>query len=68
MSGAPRLSYNARAALLQALEDVFAENWKWVDVVRAVCWAQRELAGRPKYRQVIALQGWIIGKADDPHA
>jgi hypothetical protein len=58
---------DARARLAQALADIFEEHWKFADVVRACCAAQRELAARPRYRESVILQGWIVGKADNPH-
>ncbi len=56
---------SARERLALALADIFAERGKFADVVKACCAAQRELAAR--HRSWVATQGWIVGKADDPH-
>lgn len=57
--------YSARERLLLALCDIFAERWKFIDVVRACCAAQRELAAMPDLTASVRAQGWIVGKADD---
>lgn len=53
------------SALYLALRAIFQATGSFRQVVAACCRAQRELAA--EHSAIVRSQGWIVGKADNPH-